>query len=189
MPATDPTAERADYRGWRVYKLFKFVVAGTQTSAVRFSGIAIEPSTPQMARFKTLILFLIAFTFGTVTAAVILRSNDKPPAPALVIEPSSPPAPQAVESAPLESPRDPASVPPPSRVIPIDHPLNGSPETTGVAPAQPAARPRGYSPINSQAAATSSCNVAACNGAYRSFDSASCTYQPRKGGARRHCDR
>ena len=46
VPATDPTAERADYRGWRVYKLFKFVVAGTQISAVRFSGIAIEPSTP-----------------------------------------------------------------------------------------------------------------------------------------------
>jgi len=139
-----------------------------------------------MSLFKTLILFLIAFACGTVTAAVFLRSNGEPDmrsAPALAAEPSSPPTAQAAESAPLEFPRDPTSVRPPSRVIPIDHPLNGSPETTGVAPAQPAARPRGYSPINSQAAATSSCNVAACNGAYRSFDSASCTYQPRKGGA------
>jgi hypothetical protein len=77
----------------------------------------------------------------------------------------------------------PAAIPPPS-LIPIDRLPAWPQETTGAAPSSES------SPVaERQASPTNPCDVAACSRTYRSFDSATCTYQPYTGGPRRHCDR
>ncbi len=60
--------------------------------------------------------------------------------------------------------------------------------TVGHPPGEASNKPAGVQTSDARQQPTSSCNVQACAAAYRSFDPATCTYQPYE-GPRRACDR
>jgi hypothetical protein len=68
------------------------------------------------------------------------------------------------------------------RVIPIPRPEI---ETTGAPPSDQMTQ-AGQQP--KAALKQSQCNQKACSRTYRSFDEATCTYQPGRGGPRRLCE-
>jgi hypothetical protein len=160
-----------------------------------------------MTLFRTALTIFVAFACGAVTAAVFVSRpipapGDAQPAAAsasVAAAPSpaaaAPPVAAASSPAPAEE-RTPAADRPQPRVIPLDRESAqssgqssaGAPQTTGAA-SSGAAGGLGQSAANGPAGAANSCNQNACARAYHSFDSASCTYQPSKGGPRRHCEK
>src|ERR1051326_1145741 len=134
-----------------------------------------------MISIRTALTILAAFACGAVTAALFVSQpipapDDMPSAQASAPS-SAAPSPRAVQQSKPE-PRV-VSAPPPSQ----------EPQTTGAAPAGSTPQPAQSPNADLQLSATNSCNQTACSRAYRSFDSARCTYQPASGGPRRHCER
>jgi hypothetical protein len=153
-----------------------------------------------MTMFRTALTILAAFACGALAAAIFVSRpipapDDVQPAaasaPVAAVPPISP-APPPVEE------RAQAPDRPQPRVIPLDQ---SSAQSSTQSPAQsPASAPQttgaggserapGQRAANGSAGAANSCNQNACARAYHSFDSASCTYQPSKGGPRRLCEK
>jgi len=137
-----------------------------------------------MTFIRTTLIVLAAFACGTLSAAIFVSR----PIPA----PDAPlpgPAPVAASTAPQVQDPTPRLPAPDTRVIPLYRsPDQQDPQTTGSAPSQVSAKPAAPAPAG-PSSAMASCNQSACSRKYRSFDSATCTYQPHRGAERRHCEK
>nr|WP_237180055.1 BA14K family protein [Rhodoplanes sp. Z2-YC6860] len=148
--------------------------------------------------FRTSLTILAAFGCGAVAAAVFVsRPVPAPDDP----QPAAAPAPVAA-APPISLAPPPAeewtSAPdrPQPRVIPLDQssaqsstqPPAQARQTTGAGSSESAAG-LGQGAASASNGAANSCNQNACARAYHSFDSASCTYQPSRGGPRRQCEK
>ena len=129
-------------------------------------------------------LIMVVFAAGTATAAYFVASNnvETAGAPAALQPVANTVPPQQPSAAPQLVPRESEPVPQrPVRIIPIERPQS---ETTGTSPAgAPAGQQLKAVPKQPQ------CDRRACSRAYRSFDEATCTYQPGRGGPRRLCEK
>src|SRR4051812_36614086 len=139
-----------------------------------------------MRLLTTAFIVASSVAYGAVSAAFFLRANapepqQLPPAPEKSASQAAVKGPPPVISL-SERWSPPVNPAPAARIVPDNFPPTPSQETTGAAPS---------SAVDSQARPTNSCNATACSRTYRSFDSATCTYQPHRGGSRsrQHCDR
>jgi hypothetical protein len=131
------------------------------------------------------ILIMVVFAVGTATAAYFVARDVDPAGTPAALQPiaETVPPPQP-SSAPQTVPQESQPLPRrPVRVIPIQRPES---ETTGAPPTdQEAGAGQQLKAVPKQP----QCDRRACNRAYRSFDEATCTYQPGRGGPRRLCEK
>jgi hypothetical protein len=126
------------------------------------------------------LLLMVAFAAGAATATYF--APVRPAGGPAAVQSAATSPPQQPAPAPQLVPHD--SEPAPQRavrVIPIVRPES---ETTGAAAAEQESEttlPPEAAPKQPQ------CDQRACSRAYRSFDMATCSYQPSRGGARRLC--
>ena len=152
-----------------------------------------------MPSFRSTVLFA-ALGAGLVLAGFFLVGPTVEP-PAQIQTPSVPETSTSSVPETSTSPRSSDNVEAPAprsvQTIPFNRPVDDpSPATTGGPPQEPVPPTAAPAARDSQAAAPSgavddalACNTNACSRKYRSFDRASCTYQPHGGGPRQRCEK
>jgi len=144
------------------------------------SGRAGSPSM-MLRRF---LLLMVVFAAGAATATYFGAGHVGPANAPTAVKPAATIPPQQPAPAPQLVPHE--SEPAPQRavrVIPIVRPES---ETTG----GPAAEQETHSAQPPEAAPEQPrCDRRACSRAYRSFDAATCSYRPARGGPRRLCEK
>jgi hypothetical protein len=186
-----------------------FKHTGTRSQALPLTSRQRTAKEAEVLDFRSTVKFMAAFGAGVVVAGFFLsRPVERPPeVQPQAVQPQVPPA------APTVAPLAPAVTAPATpdnatvlsprsvRTIPIEKPAGSDTATTGGPagePARPAAQPSAPdaraardSPLAAPAAAAqaAACDREACRRAYRSFDSATCTYQPHRRAPRRLCEK
>jgi hypothetical protein len=188
-----------------------FKHTGTRSQAPRLTSRQRTAKDAAVLDFRSTVKFMAAFGAGVVVAGLFLsRPVERPPevqseaVQPQAVQPQAPPAaPTAAPSVIAPATPDNAQVLSPRsvRTIPIEKPVGSDTATTGGPagePARPAAQPSAPdaraardSPLAAPAAAAqaAACDREACRRAYRSFDSATCTYQPHRRAPRRLCEK
>jgi hypothetical protein len=146
----------------------------------KMRGDYVWQSRRPLMMIRRFVLLMVVLAAGAATA--IYWAGHGGPAGALIAvqwaptipSPEPTPAPQLVPHGSSPVPRRPV------RVIPILRPES---ETTG----GPAAGEEAHAAERPVATKQPQCDRRACSRAYQSFDAATCSYQPSRGGPRRLC--
>jgi len=137
--------------------------------------------SPSMMMVRRVLLLMVVFAAGAAAATYFGAGHVAPAGEPVAVRWSEETSPQQPVPAPQLVPHD--SEPAPRqevRVIPIVRPESA---TTG----GPAAGEEAHAAERPVATKQPQCDRRACSRAYQSFDAATCSYQPSRGGPRRLC--
>jgi hypothetical protein len=149
-----------------------------------FENYAAVPGNRSVTIYR-FALIMTVFAICTATVAYFVADNIEPAGSPAALQPIANSVPPQQPSPPPQLvPRESEPLPQqPVRTIPIERPEG---ESTGAS-----STGHGTSAGQQLKAVTKQpqCDRRACSRAYRSFDEATCTYQPGRGGPRRLCEK